>query len=109
MFNGAAAYGDGEVIEANKDRGVEPIDPRTPKGFWDPFFRQINVEQKVELDSIMSVHEVKAIREENGKDLVAEIASGWKYLYGKEELGEFVLELVRGTCLKPSCVVDLMF
>lgn len=31
---------------------------------------------------------MKEIREENGKDLVAEIASGWKYLYGKEELEE---------------------
>ena len=63
MFNGAAAYGDGEVIEANKDLGAQPIDPRTPKGFWDPFFRQINVEQKVELDSIMSVHEAKESRD----------------------------------------------
>jgi len=33
-----------------------------------------------------SVHEAKEIREENGGDLVAEISSGWKYLYGKEKL-----------------------
>jgi len=85
---GSRTFGDGEVIEANADGGAQPIDPRTPTGFGDPFFRQLNVEQKVELDSIMSVHEAKEIRKENGGDLVAEISSGWKYLYGKGSLEE---------------------
>lgn len=73
--------GDGEAgapILQNANAGEQIIDPRTPTGFGDPFFRQVNVEQKVELDAVMTKHEMTEVRSltEDGT-LQTSVNLGW--------------------------------
>ncbi len=49
---------------------------RTPKGFGNPFFRQIHVEQAVEVRALLSEHEEKMLREAQ-LPLNPVIRSGW--------------------------------
>jgi len=78
----------GVVFESNLNAGEQVIDPRTPTGFGDPFFRQMHVEQKIELDDIMSVHEQREVRAMNNGTLQIDISSGWHYLDGVGSLME---------------------
>ena len=82
LQRGSLLFGDGEIIQANIGAGEQIIDPRTPTGFGDPFFRQVNVEQKIELASIMSPHQITEVRARNSGSLQTEIASGWKQIIG---------------------------
>jgi len=75
-----------EVIEANASAGQQIIDPRTPTGFGDPFFRAVNVEQKVVVDAILSKHEMTMIRAENSGTLKTEISTGWALVHGEGTL-----------------------
>jgi len=47
---GSATLSDGTAIQGHEDlHGKQPIDPRTPVGFGDPFFRQMHIELNGEL------------------------------------------------------------
>uniref|UniRef100_A0A7S4SEI4 WSC domain-containing protein n=1 Tax=Ditylum brightwellii TaxID=49249 RepID=A0A7S4SEI4_9STRA len=60
---GSTVMPDGEaVIEQNKDAGVQKIDPRTPKGFGNPFFRKIHVEENLDQRALISESEEKAAK-----------------------------------------------
>lgn len=76
QFPGAADGEAGDPIPGNENVGEQIIDPRTPTGFGDPFFRQINVEQKVELDSVMTKHEMTEVRNITGT-LQSNMNLGW--------------------------------
>ena len=54
---------------------------RTPKGFGNPFFRQIHVEQAVEVQALLSEHEEKMLREAK-QALKPVIRSGWTLARG---------------------------
>ena len=68
--------GGDEPIEANANVGEQVIDPRTPTGFGNPFFRQINVEQNIEMRKIISAHELEQMRLAD-EPLDPVISSGW--------------------------------
>ena len=78
----------GEPILQNADVGVQGIDPRTPAGFGNPFFRQINVEQSIAIDAIMTKFEMENVREENGGNLVPEYDFGWITVEAKGSMGK---------------------
>jgi len=78
--------GGGEVIESNANAGKQVIDPRTPSGFGDPFFRRVNVEQKVELDAMLSKAEMASIRDQNNGTLYTEVKTGWAQVHGSGSL-----------------------
>lgn len=70
--------GGGDTIPGNENVGEQIIDPRTPTGFGDPFFRQINVEQKIELDAVMTKQEMKEVRALNDDGtLRTSFSLGW--------------------------------
>mmetsp|Transcript_36663 Transcript_36663/g.44821 ORF Transcript_36663/g.44821 Transcript_36663/m.44821 type:complete len:335 (+) Transcript_36663:163-1167(+) len=49
-YRGSATLSDGTAIQGHEDlHGKQPIDPRTPLGFGDPFFRQMHIELNGEL------------------------------------------------------------
>jgi len=88
-----------EPIEKNKNAGEQVIDPRTPTGFGNPFFRQIKLEQNVEMDALITEAELKAIRKAN-EPMEPPMASGWSVVasYGSlkssfERKPEFVHNL----------------
>ena len=76
-------------IVQNANVGEQVIDPRTPTGLGNPFFRQINVEQNIVIDALMSKFEIKQVREENG-NLVPEYDIGWVTVEAKGEMGTSV-------------------
>ena len=85
IARGSLQFSDGTIIESNIGAGEQVIDPRTPVGLGDPLFRQIHVEQKIELASIMSPHQASELRAMIGP-LQIEIVSGWKFLDGRGTL-----------------------
>jgi len=83
---GSLRFPDGQVIVSNQGAGEQLIDPRTPLGLGDPLFRQIHVEQKIELGSLLSPHQVTELRTANMNTLQTEIASGWTFIDGSGSL-----------------------
>jgi hypothetical protein len=77
----------GEPILQNANVGQQVIDPRTPAGFGNPFFRQINVEQSIAIDALMTKFEMEQVREENGGNLVPEYDFGWVVVEAKGSMG----------------------
>ena len=86
IWRGSLRFPDGEVIVSNQGAGEQLIDPRTPLGLGDPLFRQIHVEQKIELGSLLSPHQVTELRTANMNTLQTEIASGWTFINGSGSL-----------------------
>lgn len=90
----------GQPLKFNENIGEQVIDPRTPTGFGNPFFRQIHVEQAVEVRKLISENEEKAIREAN-LPLRPVIRSGWTLVDARGSLNspyeasaEFVMNLM---------------
>ena len=88
LERGSIQSATGEIFESNVAFGEQVIDPRTPTGFGDPFFRQMHVEQKIELDDIMSVHEKREVRAMNNGTLQIDISAGWHFLDGVGSLSK---------------------
>lgn len=83
---GSLLLADGTVAEQNKNAGEQVIDPRTPKGFGNPFFRAIHIEQNIKVNTLLTPSEQAAISKmkwEDGEDVranateVMEVGTGW--------------------------------
>lgn len=97
----------GKPLKFNMNIGKQVIDPRTPQGFGNPFFRQIHVEQAVEVRSLLSENEEKAIRSAQ-LPLRPVIRSGWDLIEGRGRMNspyEFYSEFVMNLMSSPNQII----